>query len=112
LLTGNGGYEFHFVDKDSSQINPGDALFLNARVGYAAGAFLPYLGVLARFRLDGTADTLTLSGGQNISLEPGLVVDIADWTSLQLGIPFAVLGKRDFAYWALHLSLAVRLGLD
>lgn len=110
LILGNGGYVFHFSDKDSTQLDPGDELFLNARIGYAADAFLPYLGVLVHYGLDGTNRDSTVAGGNVISLEPGLIFDVDDLVSLQLGIPFAVMGKNTSEYWAIHLSLAVRFG--
>ncbi len=110
LLQANGGYQFHFADNDSSDWVPGDVAFLNARVGYAADSFLPYLGVQGHFTLDGTQGDATVSGGYLVSLEPGLVFDDADLFSLQLGIPFAVLGQNDKEYWAIHFSAAVRFG--
>ncbi len=108
LLLGNGGYELHFTDKDNNHLTPGDELFVNAKVGYAAEGFMPYLGVLGRFRLNGTKDIESLPGGHVLGVEPGMVVDIADWTSFQFGIPFTLIGKNNPNYWALHLSIATR----
>jgi hypothetical protein len=111
LLLGNAGFAFHFTDRDSSGFNPGDVLFANARIGYAAGPFLPYLGAKADFILDGNLnDSTGIPGGRVIALEPGVVFDIADLASLQLAVPFAVLGKNAAAYWALQASLALRFG--
>jgi len=111
LLQANGGYAFHFSDADSSHLNPGDVLFLNGRLGYVVGPFLPYVGALADFTMDGDSSGTSIPGGHLVSLEPGLVCDISDFASLQLGVPFALFGNNEKEYWALHFSLALRVGL-
>ena len=106
------GYEFHFPDKADHTIDPGDVGFVHVQAGYLVDPFLPYLGVTARVHLDGDNNGVSdKTSGYVLIPEPGLIIDIDDLLSVQLGVPFTVVGKNDASYWGIHLSLSLGFGL-
>jgi len=111
LFQGNAGFQFHMHDNSDRLINPGNQIFLRAQAGYVAGAVMPYLAAMAGFHLSGDRDGEDLDNANyHIDLEPGLTLDVQDWVSFQLGIPFAALGSETPVYWGIHLSFAARFG--
>jgi hypothetical protein len=105
------GFEFHFSDKDSSELDYGDQAMVHAQVGYLLDPFLPYLGVTGVFRLNGSQDGESLeNSGFLVIPEPGFTVEIDDFIAFQAGVPFTVMGKRNLSYWGLHGSLSVSFG--
>jgi hypothetical protein len=112
LFQGNAAFEFHFHDRDDHQLNPGNQVVLYAQAGYVAAPVMPYIAALVHFKMGGDQAGKDLNNSNyGIGLEPGLTLDIQDWVSFQLGIPFEVMGKSDALYWGLHFSLAVRFGI-
>lgn len=106
------GFEFHFSDKDSSEINYGDVAKVHARVGYLLDPWLPYLGLTGLLRLNSTFDGDAVEdGGYLVIPEPGFTLEIDQVFSFQMGVPFTVLGKRNLSYWGIHGSLSVCLDI-
>jgi hypothetical protein len=121
LFQGNAGFEFHMKDRDDPKLNPGNQVFIHAQAGYVADMVQPYVGGSLRFKLNGDKDGKDLdNSGFLIALEPGLTLDVQDWVSFQLGIPFSAMGTsaaKEIApdsrsnaplYWGLHFSAAFR----
>ncbi len=109
LFQGNAGFEFHFRDMDNHQMNPGNQVFVHAQAGYVADAIQPYLGADMRFALNGDINGEALdNSGYSLALEPGIVLDVQDWVSFQLGIPFTAIGSNTVMFWGIHFSMAVR----
>lgn len=106
------GFEFHFSDKDSSELDYGDIARVHARVGYLLDPWLPYLGLTGELRLDRSNDGETEeTGGYLVIPEPGFTLEIDQVFSFQLGVPFTILGKRNLSYWGIHGSLSVCLDI-
>lgn len=109
LFQANAGFEFHLPDRDSSQLSPGNQVFVHVQAGYVADMVQPYLAANLRFRLSGDNDGEDLNnGGYGIALEPGLTLEVQDWVGFQLGIPFTAIGSKDILFWGLHFSVATR----
>jgi hypothetical protein len=113
LFQGNAGFEFHMKDRDEPKLNPGNQVFVHAQAGYVADMVQPYLGGDLRFKLNGDLDGKDLdNSGFLIVLEPGLTLDVQDWVSFQLGIPFSAMGTSAESsaplYWGLHFTAAFR----
>lgn len=109
LFQANAGFEFHLPDRDSSQLSPGNQVFVRAQAGYVADMVQPYIAADLRFRLSGDNDGEDLNnGGYGIALEPGLTLEVQDWVGFQLGIPFTAIGSKDMLFWGLHFSVATR----
>jgi hypothetical protein len=106
------GFEFHFTEKGNNQLDPGDQGFVHVQLGYLVDPFFPYLGLTGLVNLDGDNNGKTVpSSGHVIIPEPGLIVDVADLLSIQFGVPFTVVGKRNGSFWGLHLSMTFGLGM-
>ena len=106
------GFEFHFREKQSGGTDPGDQARAHVQVGYLADPVTPYLAFAGHLRLAGEAeDNSTEEGGYVLSPEPGLILDLADRASFQLGIPFTLSGKGGGSaggegFWGIHGSVA------
>lgn len=106
------GFEFHFPDKVDSEFDPGDQAVVHAQVGYLVDPWLPYLGLTGSFRLSSDNDGVSNEdGGYLVIPEPGLSLDLDDFISFQLGIPFTILGKNAGSYWGIHGSLSWSLNI-
>lgn len=112
VVDAQAGFEFHFSDKDSNELDYGDQATVHARVGYLLDPFLPYLGLTGQLRLNSNNDGETQEdGGYLVIPEPGFTVEIDDIFSFQMGIPFTIIGKRNLSYWGIHGSVLVTLGV-
>ncbi len=106
------GFEFHFTDKGNNQLDPGDHGFVHAQIGYLVDPFFPYLGLTGLVHLNDDNNGKTVeTSGYAIIPEPGLILDVADLVSLQFGVPFTVMGKRNGSFWGMHLSMTLGLGM-
>lgn len=112
LGQGQGGFEFHFSDKKDNKSSPGDQAFVHAQLGYLVDPFLPYLGMTARIKLnDSYNGKISETSGYVLVPEPGFVIDVADIVSVQFGVPFTIVGKREASYWGLQLSMTFGFGM-
>lgn len=106
------GFEFHFSDKDSSELDYGDQAKVHARVGYLIDPWLPYLDLTGKLRLNSTYDGESQEdGGFLVIPEPGFTLEIDQYFSFQMGVPFTILGKRNLSYWGIHGSVSLCLDI-
>ena len=107
------GFEFHFASRGDNNINPGDQALAHARMGYLLDPFLPYVGLSGRLHLGDRYDEKPSegTGGYSLVPEPGIIVDVDDLISFQLGFPFVMMGKNIESYWGTHFSFSLGLNL-
>ncbi len=119
----NAGYTFNFNDKLKTKLDPGDEIFLYAQVGYLLDSFMPYLGINGNYDLVSSFDGKSGNDASYVvTPEVGFTLDFPSYTSVQLGIPFTVIGKsgsnesgigkRVSNEWGMHFSLSVNFGID
>lgn len=106
------GYEFHFAHKANKELDTGDVARVRVQAGYLIDPWLPYIAVNGVLRLAGDNDgTAMKDDGHLVMPEVGLVFDLDDFFSFQLGIPFTVLGRNAYSQWGMHGSLSFRFDI-
>lgn len=106
------GYEFHFPLKANKERDPGDLAKVRVQAGYLLDPWLPYIAANGVLRLAGDDDGASLKDdGHLVMPEVGLIFDLDDVFSFQLGIPFAVLGRNTASQWSIHGSFSVSLDI-
>lgn len=106
------GYEFHFPLKGNKEIDPGDFAKARVQAGYLIDPWMPYLAVNAALHLAGDDDGASLKDdGHLVMPELGLLFDLDDFFSFQLGIPFSVLGRNAGSQWGIHGSLSLSVDI-
>jgi hypothetical protein len=112
VVDAQAGFEFHFSDKDSSEINYGDQAKVHGRIGYLIDPWLPYLDLTGRLRLNSADDGESREdGGYLVIPEIGFTVEIDQTFSFQMGVPFTVLGRRGLSYWGIHASVSLAVDI-